>query len=298
MRFHSYDSLRLFDVVARTASFTIAAAELNLTKGAISYRIKQLERDLGFAIFTRGHRSIALTEKGRQLLEVSRTSFRELDHGIAALRESDESAITVATSTYFASRWLSSRLMNFITAHPKISLRLLPLVDLIDLRRDQIDIVIRWGKGDWNDMESELLFACPAFPTAGRQFAKPFKDADLGPAMETIPLLQDRDGSTAWADWYDAASLPYVRKRDHLVIPDPNVRVEAVINNQGLALNDALVAPELAEKRLMQISSVTLDDYGYHLAYSEGSLDEPSFVAFRDWIRGEADVWKEVDRST
>ncbi len=287
MRFHSYDSLRLFEVVARKASFTLAAEELNLTKGAISYRIKQLEGDLGFPVFTRGHRSIALTDKGRQLLEMSRTTFRELDHGIAALRESDESAVTVATSTYFASRWLSPRLMSFITGHPKISLRLLPLIDLIDLRRDHIDIVIRWGKGDWGDMDSELLFLCPAFPTAGFRLAQQFEDADPESAMEAIPLLQDRDGSTAWADWYAAAGLPYVQKRDHLVIPDPNVRVEAVINDQGLALNDALIAPELAAKKLVQISSVTLNDYGYYLAYPEGSLTEPGFVAFRDWIRGE-----------
>jgi len=100
-------------------------------------------------------------------------------------------------------------------------------------------------------------------------------------------LLHDRECSSAWADWHKTAGLNYVHKRDHLVIPDPNVRVEAVINNQGLAFNDALAAPEIAAKRLQKISSVTLAEYGYYLAYPEGSLTELSFVAFREWIRDE-----------
>ena len=41
MRFRSYDALALFDVVARHLSFTAAAEELNLTKGAVSYQIKR-----------------------------------------------------------------------------------------------------------------------------------------------------------------------------------------------------------------------------------------------------------------
>ena len=168
MRFRSFDNLRLFDVVARHMSFTAAAAELNLTKGAVSYQVRRLERELGFAVFERSSRGIALTEKGKALWHVSQASFTELERQIGRLREEDTARITVGMATYFASRWLSPRLMTFMAAYPGIGLRLQPLVDLIDLETAHIDMAIRWGKGGWSDLEIEPLLPCPAFRSPGR----------------------------------------------------------------------------------------------------------------------------------
>ena len=288
MRFRSYDGLRLFDVVARHLSFTAAADELSLTKGAVSYQINRLERELGFPVFTRQHRGIALTEKGKRLWHASQVAFRDLDREITGLREEGPGRITIGITTYFASRWVSPRLMTFIAGHPGVGLRLQPVVDLMDLRAQNIDMAIRWGRGDWADMEIEPLLRCPAFATAGAAIAKRVADMGLETALPGIPLLHDRDGSEAWRDWHAAAGLPFRTRRDDLVIPDPNVRVQAVIDGQGLALNDDLVAPELAAGQLFRISSVELGSYGYHLAYPRGALDTPELKAFRDWIMAEA----------
>ena len=72
-------------------------------------------------------------------------------------------------------------------------------------------------------------------------------------------------------------------------MPDPNVRVQAVIDGQGLALNDNLVADEIAAGRLVRVSTIELDSYGYHLAYPEGALETPGLRQFRDWIMKEAE---------
>jgi DNA-binding transcriptional LysR family regulator len=288
MRFRSYDSLRLFDVVARHLSFTAAAAELNLTKGAVSYQIKRLEAELGFAVFSRHPRGIVLTEAGSELLVVSAAAFRDVDRAIAGLREAGPERITIGMSTYFASRWLSPRLMTFITAHPRIGLRLQPLVDLNDLGPENIDMAIRWGDGAWRDLEIEPLLPCPAFPTAGAKTARRIAIDGLDEALARCPLLHDRDGSTSWADWHKAAGLADGQTRGDLVVPDPNVRVQAVIDDQGVALNDDLVADELAAGRLFRISPVELAGYGYFLAYPEGALENSALRTFRDWIVGEA----------
>lgn len=291
MRFWSYDNLRLFEVVARHLSFTAAAAELHLTKGAVSYQIKQLEAALGFTVFDRQHRGIALTEKGQSLWLSSQLAFEGLERDIAKLRDDSAERITVGLSTYFASRWLSPRLMTFMAAHPEIRLRLQPLVDLIDLRPEGIDMAIRWGKGDWTDLAVERLFLCPARPTAGKATARRIEQDGLEAVLPDLPLLQDRDGSTAWIDWHRAAGLPYRSTRDDLVVPDPNVRVQAVIDGQGLALNDDLVANEIAAGTLFRVSEVELADYGYFLAYPKGALATPGLKAFRDWIVAEALNW-------
>ena len=289
MRFRSFDSLRVFDVVARHLSFTAAAEELSLSKGAVSYQIGRLEEELGFPVFVRQHRGIALTERGVRLWQAAQPSFRTLEREIANLRGfAGDARITVGLSTYFASRWLSSRLMTFIGAHPGVALRLQPAIDLIDLSEQGIDMAIRWGKGRWQDCRVEPLLSCPAFPTAGTVIYARSTAVGLPDLLPELPLLHDRDGSQAWQDWHRAADLPYRPTRDDLVIPDPNVRVQAVIDGQGLALNDALVADELADKRLFRLSDVALDDYGYFLAYADGALDNPALRAFRDWLVEEA----------
>ncbi len=290
MRFRSYDSLRIFQTVAEAGGFTAAAEVLNLTKGAVSYRIKRLEEELGFPVFTRLHRQIVLTPKGRELLRITEIAFRDLDRDIAGLQEDDSGDITIATSTYFASRWLSPRLMTFMADHPNIGLRLQPLVNLMDLRKSGADIVIRWGDGQWSDMDSELLFPCPSFPTAGGALADRIASTGLRAVFGDVPLLHDRDDSTAWQDWSRAAGQSYAPKRNHLVIPDPNVRVQAVIDGQGVALNDALVADEITAGRLTRVSQIGLEDYGYYLVFPKAGVDVGR-RQFQQWITAQAQSW-------
>ena len=72
------------------------------------------------------------------------------------------------------------------------------------------------------------------------------------------------------------------------MIPDPNVRVQAVTDGQGVALYDHLVANEVAAGRLYQYRSVQLDDYGYYLVYPRHTEANPAIPIFRDWIMQEA----------
>ena len=288
MRFRSYDNLRLFDVVARHMSFTAAAEELNLTKGAVSYQVRKLEDELGFPVFLRRPGGIELTAKGRKLWHASQAAFLDLETEIARLRDDAPAHITIGMSTYFASRWLSPRLMRFTAAHPDISLRLQPMTDLVTPGPGQVDMTIRWGNGHWQDMEIEPLFLAPAFPTAGQVVAARIEQEGIENALPDIWLLRDRDDSTAWRDWRQAAGLKADPKQDSLVIEDPNVRVQTLIDGQGLALNDRLVAAELESGQLIRVSEVALESYGYFLAYRTGALGHGALKHFRDWIMEEA----------
>lgn len=288
MRFRSFDSLRLFTIVARNSSFSAAAVEVNLTKGAVSYQMQRLEEAIGRPLFRRQPRGIVLTREGRDLDRVARVSFDDIERQIAAMMSPKGRTVTVGLSTYFASRWLSPRLMTFMEDHPEIRLRLQPMIDLVELRDTGVDLAIRWGKGQWSDLEVERLFVCPGFPTGAPSFAERIAREGIERVLATSTLFQDRDGSNAWADWHRAAGLRYRVHDDLLTIPDPNVRVQAVIDGQGVALNDALVAPEIEAGKLARISPVELGTYGYHLVYPEGALDDPFVAAFVTWLRAQA----------
>jgi len=284
MRFRHYDNLRIFNIVAKNGSFSAAADELNLTKGAVSYQIKKLEEELGFAVFHRLPRGVAPTSRGQELWHTCQSVFDGIEQKISELRETSDRTLTIGVSTYFASRWLSSRLMLFMKLHPEIRLRIQPMIDLVDLRGESVDLVIRWGKGSWTDMAIEPLFPCPSFPAAAPETASLICALGLQEGLTQVTLLKDREGSSAWADWHAVGGFPYKERTDTLTVPDPNVRVQAVIDGQGIALFDALINPEIEAGRLVQISPHQLDDYGYFLAYLPGALSDPNVEAFAIWL--------------
>ncbi|MEM7562107.1 MAG: LysR substrate-binding domain-containing protein [Pseudomonadota bacterium] len=290
MRFRHYDQLRRFCLIARYSSFTEAAAALNLTKGAVSYQIDQLEEALGFALFHRDKTGISLTRQGQALLPSVINAFADIENEITQLRQQDRSAITIGMATYFASRWLSPRLMHFITAHPEIGLRIQPLIDLTDLRSNDLDMAIRWGKGDWpdDDLICERIFNCPAVLSSSIEIGKAIESRGIEAVINECDLLHDGDGSAAWQDWFEVAGLEYAPRSSGLIIPDPNVRVQAVIDGQGIALYDRLLNDEVAGKKLYQYKQVALEDYGYYLVHPKQSMTDSAISVFRDWIMQQA----------
>jgi len=290
MRFRNYNNLRSFVVVARHLHMGNAARELNLSKGAVSYQIQQLESELGFEVFSRSRRRLGVTDKGSQLLQASQALFASVEQEIARLGQGQRDRITIGMATYFASRWLSPRLMHFITEHPGIGLRIQPLIDLMDLPSHELDLAVRWGKGDWHDPEFdlELIFPCPAVLTCSHDIGLQIQAEGVEPVIKRQTLLHDRDGSKAWIDWFGAADIEWPGGSDDLVIPDPNVRVQAVIDGQGIALYDFLVEDEVSAGRLYQYRSVSLNDYGYYLVYPRQGAPDSAIRIFRDWIMREA----------
>ncbi|MDA8872117.1 LysR family transcriptional regulator [Candidatus Thioglobus sp.] len=211
-----HDTLRLFIEVAQYLSFSDAAEELHMTKGAISYQIKTLEADLGFKVFVRSSRGILLTEEGHQLLKATRAQFLGIETKLEELKGQRTHSLTVGMSSYFASRWLSPRLMSFMQLFPDIQLRIQPMTQLFDLERQGVDVAIRWGNGAWDDVEITPFLTMPAWPTGNSNVAKKVKTIGLERAFSELTLLRDHDDSTAWSDWHKAAGLSHQMRKENL----------------------------------------------------------------------------------
>ncbi|MEM7320284.1 MAG: LysR family transcriptional regulator, partial [Pseudomonadota bacterium] len=143
---------------------------------------------------------------------------------------------------------------------------------------------IRWGDGAWDDAKIIPLMQLSAWPVGNAEAADLVRDHGLAAAFRTFTLLRDHDGSHAWSDWLDVAGLPRQSRKDTLIIPDPNVRVQAVINGQGVALNDALVGQELNDGSLFRLSEIGLESYGYFLAVPRWASANPCVEMFADWV--------------
>ena len=284
-RFQHHDLLRLFAEIARHSSFSTAAAALNMTKGAISYQIKTLEADLGMSLFWRTTRGVTLTEEGLKLLVACQSKYEDIEADILALKGRTSWSLTVGVSTYFAARWLSPRLTTFMQCHPDIQLRIQPMIQFSDREMQDVDLAIRWGDGNFRDGTVTSFMPMPPFPVGDSNAARQVREMGLKTAISQLTLLRDRDDSNAWSDWLTAANLPPQSRQDALIVPDPNVRVQAVIDGQGIALMDDLVLDEVAAERLFRLSETVLPEYGYFLVQPHRTVASDAVRDFADWLR-------------
>src|SRR6516162_4706157 len=146
----SLNGLKAFEAAARSESFTRAAEELNVTQGAVSHQVKALEDALGLKLFHRERQRLILTETGRDYLAVIRDALDRIAVGTERLLQRQESGVlTISTSPDFAAKWLVYRLGRFAEAHPDIALRVSADMQHVDFAREDVDLAVRHGEGDW-----------------------------------------------------------------------------------------------------------------------------------------------------
>lgn len=284
----SLNGLRIFEAAGRHLSFTRAAAELCVTQGAVSYQIRQLEAQLGLRLFDRRIREVLLTDEGERLLRVVQRALKDISGEIRALSPSREDGIlTIAVSTYVATRWLSPRLNRFFAQRPEITLRLQHSVNAPDFDMETVDLAIRWGNGDWPELESVLLLPMPMKLVCSPRLATGPDPLTLHDLRNQI-FLHDEPEVDLWPIWLLQAGLAQLAPGRGPTISDPNVRIQAAIDSQGVVLADDLVAGDLAAGRLVAPFDIQLQGYGFYLLHSTAAGTRPKVRAFLDWIIAEA----------
>src|SRR5438132_2545858 len=199
------NALKAFEAAARHESFTRAAEELCVTQGAVSHQVKALEAELGIKLFNRERQRLIITEAGREYLIVLRDALDRIAVGTERLIQRQTSGVlTVSTSPDFAAKWLVNRLGRFAEAHPSIDLRISATLHHVDFAREDVDLAVRHGDGNWPGLDvirlsSEQLFAvCSPKLLAGRnRLARPSD-------VLKFPLLHLADRK-AWTRWLEVA---------------------------------------------------------------------------------------------
>ena len=112
-------TLPVLEAAARLQSFSAAAAELNVTHGAVSHQIRSLEENVGTALFVRQGRRVVLTAEGAAFAEAIRAALGKISGAVEVLSPSArERKLKISVLPSFASRWLMPRLGKFLEANP------------------------------------------------------------------------------------------------------------------------------------------------------------------------------------
>ncbi|MCZ0961102.1 LysR substrate-binding domain-containing protein [Paracoccus benzoatiresistens] len=144
----SIKAIQAFEASARLGSFALAADELAVTPSAISHQIRLLEDQLGVALFNRIHRSVILTDVGRDYAAEVMAAFAQIDLATRIASTAQRSkALTIHSTPSFGTQWLMRRLSAFGELYPEIDLRLQSSVNPVNLAQGIIDIDIRYNPG-------------------------------------------------------------------------------------------------------------------------------------------------------
>lgn len=289
-RLPSLTALRAFEAGARHLSFTRAAEELHVTQTAISHQVRQLEEELGFSLFRRSTRRLALTPEGQQLAPAVGEALDRIADSVARLRaRRRDGALTVSLAPAFGSKWLVGRLGRFWLEHPGVELRLHHSPALVDFGREEVDMAVRYGRGPWAGLESELLVRLDKVPVCSPSLLEGPHPLRRPEDLAHHSLLHEGDHEL-WLQWLTAAGLQEIDLRRGPVIDDVTVVTQLAIDGHGVALGSPwLIAGDLAAGRLvMPFAQQLAQPDGYHLVYPPGALEQPAARAFRDWLLAEA----------
>jgi DNA-binding transcriptional LysR family regulator len=119
----SLKQMRSFIAVARTASFTRAAAQIHVSQPALTVQIRQLEAALNVKLLDRNTRSVHLTRVGRELVTIFERLLHELDAVVLGARElasKRHGIVRIACLPSLAATRLPDAIVAFRAKHPRV----------------------------------------------------------------------------------------------------------------------------------------------------------------------------------
>jgi LysR family glycine cleavage system transcriptional activator len=153
--------LPTFEAAARLLSFKAAAEELHVTPPAISQQINALEQWLELELFERKTRKLSLTAEGKYYYTVAEKILQTHKQGYRELQQRfKHKSLTISTPLFLAQEVLIPNYLSFNSYAPDIELRIETRTSLVDFDNEDVDAAIRFGDGNWPDLDCRKLSDC------------------------------------------------------------------------------------------------------------------------------------------
>lgn len=284
----SLSALRAFEAAARHGSYSAAARELNVSHAAIAQHVRGLESHFGQSLMQRDGRGMATTAAGQSLAESVAGGFAEIANGVRQLNAEQEAGpLRLTTTRTFAENWLMPRLAGFWQTHPEIALAVSANDDVVDLRRSEYHLAIRYGCGDWPGLESTFLTSARNVIVAHPSLLEevPGLRAQDRASFKQAPWLVDRSYGEfiAWLALHDL-DIDRLNARE---LDGNSMVLAATRAGAGASVQpEAVVEADLASGRLVALLRDEKSALGYHLVRLPGPVPD-RVRRFTRWMRAE-----------
>ncbi|QQO16861.1 transcriptional regulator GcvA [Bradyrhizobium diazoefficiens] len=271
-------------------SLTRAGEELCVTQGAVSHQVKALEGELAIKLFNRERQRLIITEAGQGYLAVVRDALDRIAAGTERLLQRQSAGVlTVSTSPDFAAKWLVHRLGHFAEAHAGIDLRVSATLHHVDFAREEVDLAVSHGDGNWPGLDAVRLGAERLFAVCSPKLLSSRRR--LGGAADILkyPLIH-LDSRSDWEKWLRGVGIDDAGVTHGPVLNRASMVIDAAINGQGIALaRTTLAAWDLMNGRLVMAFPEPLSvSKTYWIVCPKATSALPKIAKFRDWLLAEA----------
>ncbi|GEM_PF-7058989 len=281
--------LYYFYRTALKKSITLAAKELFISQPALSIQIQALEKDLSCQLFWRqSKKSLILTREGEVLLETCKGIFEKLESTLTQIQQGEpEGKLTLSVSQSFGSQIILPLIKKFHHAHPKITTQIYFTDEIVDLKADQIDIAIRWGKPKEDGLKKIPLMNVDIQTVASKNYLKHHPKIKTPKDLSEHQIISRRDVKMGWGPWIE--SLPKKEQPElthHLIIDSFLAQLEAVQSDMGVALlPEYLIAHANKNRQTVLPLPLPKMTYPVYLCHLKTDFPPAKINCFCDFIK-------------
>ncbi|PVZ41180.1 LysR substrate-binding domain-containing protein [Pseudomonas sp. CC120222-01a] len=287
----SMTALLQFEAVARLRSFTQAASELGVTQAAVSKQIKLLEDNICAQLFYREHRGIRLSHEGQRLFDVISGSMQKIATVYDGIREGEAAQeIVLTTTAAFSQLRIMPRLTQLHVSVPGVQLRLATQLFVGELRNRDVDVVVRYGNGVWEDGRSEFLFNEEVFPVCAPLWLDrrgPVITLDELAEADLLDAEVTKEGWMTWQGWFKEQGVVSPKLHYSLRCNLYTDTIQAALHGHGVALGwGRLLDYFLDSGQLVRLTTFVVKPRdAYYIVVPHGRIETASTRALIEWLR-------------
>ena len=233
----SIPALQAFERAATRSSFADAARDLGRTPSAVSHAIKEMEDRLGVTLFERVGRTVRLTQAGAEYLGAVQTALSDLRGATQRLvRSDDHHVVRVSALPFFTSAVLLPNLAQFEEDYPQYDLRIETTNAYADVLNGDVDIALRFGEEQSEDLACKPLISVRGQPIASPAYLRSARPISKLADLREHTLIHVRANEQAWDEWYRAQGGDQLNAKRNLSFDSILGVLDAVSKGLGIAL--------------------------------------------------------------
>ncbi|MGR5065215.1 LysR substrate-binding domain-containing protein [Photobacterium sp. DNB22_13_2] len=293
----NHNNIYLFLATAETLSFTEAGQKFGITQGAVSYRIKQLEDEIGCKLFIRRVRRIALTPEGKQLYDAVSQSYQVIDNVISDLKDPTPCGeLRIGASPSFSSRVLIPALPSFLEQYPQMNIRVVTSSISQTFNDESMDVAIVYADRI-SDFHTEPVIRESILPICSPDYADKH---NLSSGIKTLSglTLIDNVNSSNWMQWLNDGEYTST-DNNRFLVDDFHSALSAASSGIGLAIARwSLVKDLIQSGELIAPYQAILTNKHYWLVSVKGMEHRASYKLFSSWVNNEVFGKKSLSANT
>ncbi len=284
------DAMKVLLAVVDEGSLSAGARRLGTPLATVSRKMAELERHLGTQLLVRGSRRIALTDAGTAFVAASRAILdrvEEAERSAAGEYSEPRGELAITAPAVFGQRHVLPLALEFLSAHPRIDLRLLLIDRHVSLVEEHLDVGLRIGHLEDSALRAtrvgevrRVICASPAY-LAGH--GTPTRPDDLaahdGISFRSFAVAPE------WRYRGDTASFS-VQPRTRMAVNTTEAAIAAAVAGAGFVrVLSYQVGDELRSGTLVAVlEAFAPDPIPVQLIYAAQGMLPAKTRAFIDWI--------------